>query len=106
MRKRKDFHDVYSKGAKFYTENLLVFILKNLIGVPRIGITVTKKYGKSFKRNRIKRLIREFFRLNKSLFREGYDYLFVVKKECWLQKLDDVELELIKLLNNEKIYNF
>ena len=34
----------------------------------RIGITVTKKVGNSVTRNRIKRLVREFYRINRNLF--------------------------------------
>jgi ribonuclease P protein component len=49
--------------------------------VKRLGITVTKKTGNAVKRNRIKRLIREFFRLNKALFPAGQDLVIMAKRD-------------------------
>jgi ribonuclease P protein component len=79
--------------------------LRNNLNYSRIGITVTKKYGKAHKRNRMKRILREFFRLNKPLFGKGYDFLLIVKNNCTLRKLNEVSEELTPFLQNEKIYN-
>ncbi len=49
-------------------------------GVKRLGITVTKKTGNAVFRNRMKRLIREFFRRNKDLFPAGHDTIVLAKK--------------------------
>jgi len=52
----------------------------NAKGVKRLGITVTKKAGNSVKRNRIKRLLREYFRLNKELFPDKLDVIIMAKR--------------------------
>ena len=44
---------------------------------PRVGYTVTKKVGGAVFRNRIKRLVREVFRRNKSAFPRGTDVVLV-----------------------------
>ena len=47
-----------------------------------MGITASKRVGNAVKRNRAKRLIREFFRLNKSGFPPGYDIVISAKKNA------------------------
>ena len=98
IRKKKDFQALYSEGKRYFTENFIIFIRKNGLEFPRLGITVTRKYGKAVKRNRMKRLIREFFRQNKKLFKVGYDYLIVVKKDCKLKNYWQVKEELERFL--------
>ncbi len=98
IRKKKDFQAVYSEGKRYFTKNFIIFIRKNGLDYPRLGITVTRKYGKAVKRNRMKRLIREFFRQNKKLFKVGYDYLIVVKRDCDLKNYWQVKEELERFL--------
>jgi ribonuclease P protein component len=50
------------------------------------------------RRNRMKRLLREFFRLHKALFLPGVDYSVVVKRNCSLNTFNDVVRELTPLL--------
>jgi len=50
----------------------------------RLGITVTRKTGCAVIRNRQKRWIREFFRLNRNFFRDGYDTVIIPKKKSVL----------------------
>ena len=54
----------------------------------------------------MKRLLREFFRLNKTLFKKGYDYLILVKNRADIRKLNDLSEELTDFLKNEKNFNF
>lgn len=50
--------------------------------LPRIGLTVSKKYGNSVQRNKQKRVIREFFRKNKSNFKKN-DFVLILKKSIY-----------------------
>ena len=99
VRKRKDYQLAYQEGKKYHTKNFIIFIRKNNLDLPRLGITVARKYGKAVKRNRIKRLLREFFRLNKKLFKTGYDYVIVVKRNCNVKNYWEVKEELEEFLN-------
>jgi ribonuclease P protein component len=44
---------------------------------PRIGIITSKKIGNAVARNRVRRIIRENFRLNPEIFKANCDYLFI-----------------------------
>jgi ribonuclease P protein component len=61
----------------------------------RLGITVTRKIGNAVARNRIKRLVREVFRLNRERLPEGLDVVWVAKQQaaqaCFADVLEDFE---------------
>ena len=99
IRKKKDFQEIYAKGKRYYTQNFIIYVKENGLSYPRLGITVTRKYGKAVRRNRMKRLIREFFRHNKKLFKVGYDYIIVVKNNCNLKNYWEVKRELESFLS-------
>jgi len=62
IQKRADFLRAYENGTKTHGRFVVVFLLGNDRGEPRIGVTVTKKFGKAVLRNRAKRWVREVFR--------------------------------------------
>ena len=78
--RNKDFISLKLHGKRFYTNNFVVIIKENRKNFTRLGITVSKGIGNSVKRNRIKRLIREFFRLNKHQIPKGYDLMITALK--------------------------
>jgi ribonuclease P protein component len=49
---------------------------------PRLGVTVTRKVGKAVTRNRIKRLVREAFRRERSTLPAGLDMVWVAKRDA------------------------
>jgi ribonuclease P protein component len=65
LRKRWEFNAVYRMGCKKNTPHLLLLTLKNNRDQSRIGLTVSRKVGNAVVRNRVKRVIREFFRLDR-----------------------------------------
>lgn len=66
LRRRGDYIRVSSMGRKVHTPHFIVFFLETPAVPTRLGITVSRKVGQAVIRNRVKRLIREFFRLNYS----------------------------------------
>jgi len=102
---RAEFTQVNLHGRRHYTEHFRVVISRNRMGSSRLGITVGKKFGNAVKRNRIKRLIREFFRLDKQRIPVGYDILISPIKAADTPTLLKVREELGDLLiENEALF--
>ena len=58
---------------------LVLYARKNRTGINRVGITVSKKLGKAHIRNRVRRRVREVYRLNEAQFAPGWDIVVVVR---------------------------
>jgi len=78
IKKSTEFQLVYRRGKKITTEYFVWFFLvdNSPKAAKKLGITVTRAVGKANVRARIKRQVREFFRLNKESLPNG---LFVAK---------------------------
>ena len=61
---RRQFTTVYDQGRRVRGSVVAVFGLENRLGRCRVGFTVTRKLGNAVVRNRIKRILREIYRLN------------------------------------------
>ena len=60
LKKNNDFQKLFSRGKKFFSPALILLYMP--AKQTMLGVCVSKKHGKSVKRNRIKRLLREAFR--------------------------------------------
>ncbi|KPJ55717.1 MAG: hypothetical protein AMJ42_06365 [Deltaproteobacteria bacterium DG_8] len=74
-----EFKRLIRKGKSQSTEHFEIFTFHNQIEKRRLGIKTSKKIGSAVKRNCIKRLLREFFRLHKTHLPPSSDILFIAK---------------------------
>jgi len=79
IRKNVEFRAIYRRGKSFSNHLLVLYIYKNRKHINRIGVSVSKKVGKSVIRNRVKRLIKESYRLNSSNLKIGYELVFIAR---------------------------
>ena len=93
------FQACYLGGRRYQTKHFIIFVLPNDRDYWRLGITASRKTGPAVIRNRIKRLVREVFRLNQHLVPPGFDYVVVSKKRTDLPglNLDMVQTQLLHL---------
>ena len=93
-----DFSELKVDSSSFKKPSLIIYYKKNPFNQTRIGLSVPKKIGKAHNRNRLKRLIREFFRQSPYKFL-GCDILFVVS---WNRSIigESVEFKEAALLRN------
>ena len=101
--KRGDFRNTrWLKCSE--TNHFSLLIHKNRYESKRIAVTIRKQVGDAVLRNRIRRLIKESFRLNKDLFVECHDNLIKVKRAPSMKlNLEEVHEELINLLRTRKM---
>jgi ribonuclease P protein component len=95
---RKDFVNLNRLGKRYHTKHFLVIVKENVTGANRLGITVTKKIGNAVKRNKVKRLAREFFRLNKHHLSKDCDIVIIGKKNSFLLNFTELKEELGEII--------
>lgn len=97
--KDKEFRQVYQKGKSKANRLLVMYVMENS-GQDRIGISVSKKVGNSVVRHRIKRLIKESYRLNRHKIKNGCDIVIIARdtaKDKSYAEIDSALLHLLKL---------
>ena len=70
LKKKSEYDHVYEQGKRVHGENFSLILLPNNLDHNRLGISIHGQLRGAAKRNRIKRIIREFFRLNKNFLQE------------------------------------
>ena len=58
---------------------MVLYARRNREGINRVGVTVSKKLGKAVVRNRVRRRLREVYRLHESRFLPGWDIVVVAR---------------------------
>ena len=79
LRKNFEFKLVYNKGRSLANKHLIMYVMKNDSDLNRLGISVSKKIGNSVMRNRIKRVIRESYRMQEKEIKKGYDIIIIAR---------------------------
>jgi len=100
LRQRVDYLAVQAGGIKVHGKHVLAIAQRRtdpqLAG--RLGLTVTRKVGNAVVRNRIKRLLREWMRLN-GWVPKGWDIVLVAKDSAARQlHLADFGPDLTRIL--------
>lgn len=94
------FRRLYHSSG-FADSYLVLYARRNRAGVNRVGITVSKKLGKAHIRNRVRRRLREVYRLNEQQFQPGWDIVVVARfraVDAPFQRLTKSYLTLAKKL--------
>ncbi len=73
------FRRLYSKGKHAVTPTLALYCRPNGRTYNRLGLTVGTKVGKAVCRNRVRRRMREIYRLHEEELKPGYDLVLVAR---------------------------
>jgi ribonuclease P protein component len=89
LRRPADFRRCYERRCTAASEWLLIYGCKNGLPHSRLGLSVSRKWGKAHDRNRIRRLYREAFRLSKQQLPKGLDFILIPRRT------DELSLEAL-----------
>lgn len=93
IKKNYEFKTVLSRGKSCKGKLVNVFVRKNKKDINMLGIAVSKKAGNSVKRNRIKRLIRENYRLIEENLKTGNSIIILWKKHADFNNFDFYDIK-------------
>ena len=105
LKKNEDFRKCYSTGKSYVNRDLVLYVCGNDMGKNRIGISVSKKVGNSVVRHRIKRLIRENYRLREQMFNSGLDMVVVARSAAKDADYHRIGSALLHLAGKAGIYD-
>ncbi len=80
IRRSTRFREIMANEPLGRSRSFLVFSKPNAEGMARLGLTVTRKLGCAVERNRVKRVLREVFRREQTLFPVGVDVVILARK--------------------------
>lgn len=78
VKKSQDFDNIIRKKQSFANRQFVIYYQENKLDHMRLGISVSKKLGKAYERNRLKRYVRESFKTRKD-FLKNYDIIIIVR---------------------------
>ena len=88
LKKNYEFRRVLSRGKYFSGKTIEAIIIKNGKELNLLGIAVSVKTAKAVRRNQIKRLLRENYRLLEKDLKKGYSIVFLWKKKVDAKEAD------------------
>lgn len=101
VRARFEYQRISRQSKRVVGKFILIDYRSNYKTLSRLGITVTKKYGKAHDRNRFKRLVREAFRLAYPKLPAGLDLNVRPRNFARTAHMQDVFTELLQLCSQD-----
>ena len=104
LSKTSEFKKIFSEGRRIEGRNLIIFILKNNYDFNRPGVIVKKETGKAVVRNKIKRQLKEAFRLTNKKLSPGYDIIVLAKNNIRGSSYSEICYDLESLFYKGKLF--
>ena len=98
LQKNHEFKRLYNKGKSAASQCVVVYCARNRENGNRLGITVSKKIGGAVQRNRIRRRLKEIYRLSEEKLAKGYDIVVVARARCRYASYHEIESSVLAML--------
>ena len=103
LKKKFQFRYVYNKGKSLANRHLVMYVVKTGKQINHIGISVSKKVGKSVVRSRVTRRIRESYRLSEKEIAKGYDIVIIARVFANGASFQEIDHSLKHLLKKHNL---
>ena len=97
LKKNHEFKRLYNKGKSAASQCAVLYCRRNGRAENRLGVTVSMKLGGAVKRNRVRRRLKEIYRLNEDKLSTGYDFVIVARMRSRYAAFNELESSIISL---------
>ena len=104
VKENYEFRRIYRRGKTAVSPTLVLYGQKNRQGKTRLGITVSTKIGNAVVRNRVRRRLREIWRLNKDVLQPGWDIILVARVRAVHADYRRINEDYLRLLKETGLY--
>ncbi|MCL2016734.1 MAG: ribonuclease P protein component [Defluviitaleaceae bacterium] len=102
LKKSREFKAVYDNKSFVANRLLVLYVKKTELPQSRLGVAISRKVGNAAARNKLKRRIKEFMRLNNTNYATGYDIVIVARKGSAAASFDQIGQALSNLFERKR----
>jgi ribonuclease P protein component len=101
--RRAEYDAVYREGRRRSSREFTLFVRPNGLEISRFGWSIKKALGNAVRRNRIRRRLREIFRLHRREIAAGWDIVVHPRTSVATAEFTALAQELVKLVNSASL---
>ncbi len=107
LKKNYEFRYVLTRGKRYTGNYIEVYIKRNNLDENKLGIAISSKIANSVNRNKIKRLIRENYRLIEENIVTGYSFVILWKKNKNIEEANffNIKSDINEIIKKAKLIN-
>lgn len=98
LRNSAEFQRAFQRKCSVSNDWLIIYVCENDSDITRLGMSVSRKVGNAVKRNRLRRLYREAFRLTRSELTSGLDLVLIPRRKPEMPTLTQIQDSLRQLV--------
>lgn len=98
LKKNKEFQYVYRAGKSAGAKSAILYYKHARHASYRVGFSVSKKVGNAVVRNKVKRRMKEAFRMMMPEVKKGYNLVFIARESAATETYHDLEKNMRYLL--------